>query len=192
MTELSFAPQPESGRWKALLVSAVILCCVAAAVYFLLISTKEATVTVPKLQVFAPHTEFSAMHGAAGTHVIGTAPEMEDDLYVVATIHFQNHMRVPIFIMSTTATLTAADGTQMAGTVVLPGSLPRVEEIFPQLKPMLTNPLPDQAEVTPKGAVEGSILLMFPNIGEPVWKGRKSATLTLNLAHQQPQTVTLP
>ena len=127
-----------------LVIAAIVMTVIGAAVY-LLNPRKTAEITAQKIDIFAPHTVFNETPG--GGNVIGTAAESEDDLYIVATLRIEDKLRLPIFLTGTSATLTNADGTTVEATVISPQDLPRLEETFPQITPLVSAPAPPSLPV---------------------------------------------
>ncbi len=125
-------------------------------------------------------------------HVIGAGPAAEDDLYVVATVRITDKLRLPIFMNGYTAALVNPDGTQLNATAIAPRDLARLEQTFPALTPMAQSALDDKDPVLPGETREGTIVLQFPGLTAAAWNARKSATLTVALTHQSPQTATFP
>jgi hypothetical protein len=147
---------------------------------------KTGELSVQKVALFAPHTEMSAMPGGEN-QVIGVAPSSEDDLYVVATVKITDKLRLPIFVDSYSATLTNADGGTVEATIIAGPLLPRLGETFPQILPMVNPPeakpiLFDDA-IAPGDTRVGTVVLLFPQASEKVWREKKSAVLTVGLAH---------
>lgn len=175
---------------RGILIAVVILVAAGIAI-FALNPTKTAVLTVPHVDTFAPHTEFKAMAGAAGTHVIGQPNASEDDLYVIATVRLEDKLRLPIFIAYASATMTDSSGAETPATVIGTQDIPNLETTFPAITPMLPHPLLNGAQISPGGAAEGQVLLLFPNGTKRTWETRKSATLTLNLLRQDPISVQL-
>jgi hypothetical protein len=183
------APPEHNHRLRNFVIAAAIMVVIAVAL-FLLTPRKTAELTLLKTEVFAPHTEFKASHGAM--HVLGTAPAAEDDLYVVATVRIADKLRLPIFLNGYTAALINLDGTQLNGSAIAPRDLARLEETFPALIPMAPHPLSDKTPVAPGETREGTIVFQFPGLTAAAWNGRKSASLTIDLTHQAPQTINFP
>jgi hypothetical protein len=188
--ELKLVAEPEPGSpVRKYLVGGGIMVVVAAAVFWFN-PHKTAEVAILKAEPYAPHTVFTQMAGA--THVLGTAPAAEDDLYVVVTVRITDKLRLPIFLNGYSAALINPDGTQLNATAVAPRDLARLEESFPALEPMAQHPLDDKTPVAPNETREGTIVLQFPGLTATAWSGRKSASLTIDLTHQAPQVATFP
>jgi hypothetical protein len=189
MSDLNLGPASQSSPVKPLAAALVLLLLVGVLVYYLN-PRQTAVLTLPGVQLYPTHTVFAAPPGAV--HIIGHTQRAEDDLYVIATVHLENKLRLPIFIVSVDATCTAPDGSVLDARAPAPSSLARVEESFPALTPLISNPLSFDPAIGPGATTEGAVLLQFPGLTEATWKARKSATLTVNLAHQQPQTIAIP
>jgi len=174
----------------AVILAFVIMVAVAAAIY-LLVPHKNTDLSVSKVDIFAPHTEFQASQGDS-VHVLGQAAQAEDDLYVVAHIEITDKLSQRVILSGWSATVTFADGSTLDSTLVARSELPRLEQIFPQIKSLVTNPLGDGDELEPGITNSGSIVLLFPNTTEEQWHQKRSAVLTINLHEHTPQTVKLP
>ena len=194
MPELNLGPQAERSRLPAILIATVLLAAVAS-LLFLFTPRKTAELSVQKVDLVAPHTVFQQMPGSV--HVLGTPAAAEDDLYVLVTLRITDKLRLPIFLASHNASLTRSDGSSVDATIVDPGQFRRLGEILPAMAPLLTqaqpgHPLKYDNQIAPGATLEGAVLLLFPQVTEAQGRAKKSASLTLNLAHQQPQTVALP
>jgi len=193
--DLKLAPPADSNRLiPKLIIAAVIMIIVGVAIYFLN-PRKTAEITVQKTQLFAPHTEFKAAPG--GGQIIGTPATAEDDLYVVATLGIEDKLRLPIFLTNISATMTTQDGAALEATVISPLDVSRLEETFPQIttlvSPPAAPPLKFQDAISAGTTRVGTVLILFPQISQRQWRAKKSATLTLHLAHDAaPLVVALP
>jgi hypothetical protein len=178
---------------KFLIAAAVMI--VAGVAVFMLNPRRTADMSVQKVQLFAPHTEMNATPGV--NKIIGAAASSEDDLYVVATVSITDKLRLPIFVDTYSATLVTADGGKIDATVISRSLLPRLGVTFPQILPLVSPPTPkainfDDA-VPPGQTLVGSVVLLFPQASAKTWQTKKSATLTVGLAHDAaPLTVALP
>jgi hypothetical protein len=193
--ELQLAPPPDHNRLIPKLLAAALVMIVVGLAIFLLNPRKTAEISIQKIDLFAAHTEFTAMPSAS--HLIGALPTSEDDVYVVATLRITDKLRLPIFLATASATLTTADGATVEATVISPLDLPRLEVTFPQLLPLVSPPAapPIRFEdaVAPGATRVGTVVLLFPQTSEKAWKAKKSATLTIQLAHDAaPITIALP
>jgi hypothetical protein len=183
--DLTLAPPPDNHRLIPMLVIAgIVMTAVCVAVY-MLNPRKTAEITVQKTEVFAPHTEFKQT--PSSSQIVGAAAASEDDVYVVATLRIQDKLRLPIFLTNTSATMTNEDGSTLDATVVPPLDLPRLEQTFPQIVPLVSAPAPPPLEFEDAIAAgttrAGTVVLLFPQTTEKQWRAKKSATLTVHLAH---------
>ena len=189
MPDLNLGPPPSRSPWPAALIAIAGLGAAAAAI-FLLNPHKTAELSVTSTQIFAPRI---VTKGDAGTmHVIGTVPHVDEALYIAVRVKIEDKLRLPLFISSETAVLTAPDGSVLESTAIPASGLDNLYTTFPELKKIASDPLPRDARVEPGGTTEGMVLLHFPGANQSNWTNRKSATLTLGLAHQSPQTVVIP
>jgi hypothetical protein len=161
-----------------------------AVTIYLVVPHKLTDLTVSKVDIFAPHTEFSASQG--GTHVLGETAQSEDDLYVVPHVNITNKWKQRVFISGWSATVMFADGSTLDSTLVAKSELPRLEQIFPQIASLATEPIGDGDELDPGVTKSGSIVLLFPNTTQDQWNKKRSAVLTINLHEHVSQTVKLP
>jgi hypothetical protein len=80
----------------------------------------------------------------------------------------------------------------MDSTYVSKSQLPRLEQIFPDIAKLVTDPIDDGDELDPGVPHSGSVVLMFPNITQDQWNKKGSAVLTINVRDHVAQTVKLP
>ena len=179
----------ERGPLFSVVIAFVVMVVVAIVVY-LLIPHKLTAITVSKVDVFAPHTEFEASQGS--TQVVGEPGQSEDDLYVVAHLTITDIWHQRMFLSGWSATVTFADGSTLDSTYIAKSELPRLEQIFPQIAALATQPLGDGDELDPHVADSGSVVLLFPNTTADKWNKKGSAVLTINLRDHVSQTVKLP
>ncbi|HEY4010497.1 MAG TPA: hypothetical protein VGM11_10135 [Acidobacteriaceae bacterium] len=183
------ATPSDRGPLTAVIIAFVIMVTVAVMVY-LLIPHKITNLSVSSVDVFAPHTEFNASQESV--HVVGETAQSEDDLYVVAHINITDKLSQPVIITGWSATVTFADGSTLDSTYIAKSELPRLEQIFPQISKLATNPVGDGDEVNPGATETGSIVLLFPNTTQDKWNKKGSAVLTVELRDHTSQTVKLP
>lgn len=193
--DLKLASPTDNNRLiPKLMIATVVMVVIGVAVYFLN-PRKTAQITVQKTQIFAPHTEFRAAPG--GGQLIGAPASTEDDVYLVATLSIEDKLRLPIYLTNISATMTTQDGSALEATVVSPLDLARLEETFPQILPLVSPPaappLQFQAAISAGATRVGTVVLLFPQTSQQQWQAKKSATLTVHLAHDAaPIEVALP
>jgi hypothetical protein len=193
--ELHLAPPPDRDNPVSKFLVAGLAMIGVGVVAFMLYPRKAAEISVQKVDLYAPHTEFKATPG--DNRIIGAPASFEDDLYVVATLRITDKLRQPIFLNSTSATMTTAEGATVEATVISPQDLPGLEQTFPEVLPLVNPPAAQPISlddaVAPGTTRVGSIVLLFPQISAKAWQTKKSATLTLNLTRDTaPQTIALP
>lgn len=194
-SDLQIAPPPDQNNPVPKFLIASLVMIVAGLAVYMLNPRKTAEMTVQKVEIFAPHTQMKAMAG--DNQVIGTPAAAEDDLYVVATVQVIDKLRLPIFLDSYSATMTTAEGATVDATIVAADYLPRVEATFPAILPLVSPPAAPpihfEDSVAAKSTRVGTVVLLFPQISAKAWQAKKSATLTMNLAHDAaPLTAPLP
>jgi hypothetical protein len=163
----------------AVVLAFIIMVAVAATIY-LFNHHKLTDLSVSKVDIFAPHTEFKE------------SAQAEDDLYVVTHINITNKWKQRIFISGWSATVMFADGSTLDSTLVAKSELPRLEQIFPQITSLATDPIGDGDELDPGVTKTGSIVLLFPNVTQDQWNKKRSAVLNIDLHEHVSQTVKLP
>ena len=193
-SDLQIAPPPDENHLiPKLVIAGVVMIFLGVAIYFLN-PRKTAVITVQKTELFAPHTEFKQMPGSS--KIIGTPAQAEDDVYVVATVSITDKLRLPIFLDSVSATMTTDTGSTQA-TDVSALDLPRLEQIFPQITPLVSPPAAPpfrfEDSVSPGETRVGTLIFLFPQLSAKAWAAKKSAILTVHLAHDAaPINVPLP
>jgi hypothetical protein len=187
-TELQLAPPTDRNSLLPKVATASIVMVLVGVAVFFLNPRRTSVLSVQKVNVFSPRTHFEAT--ATQNKIIGEAASTEDDLYAVATLQVTDKLQIPISVDSTSATLTTADGSVVQATVVSPQDVSRLETMFPQIAPLVASAPKQQllpgTLVAPGTTQTGSVLLLFPQVAAKDWQSRKSATVTVNLAHDLP------
>jgi len=187
MSELTFKQAESRNFLVPILIALVIVGAVFGYVY--LTPHRIADISVTHSAILPTHTVFET-----GSKLVGAQSESQDDLYVLATVRIDNHLKIPLTIDDITGTLTPPDNTTNPTTVtaIQKTDLDAVYMAFPALKPLSGPPLLRESSIEPGGHAEGMVLLNFP-LTEADWKQRKSASVTISFYHQdQPFTVTIP
>jgi hypothetical protein len=190
MPEFNPTLVPSPSKLPSIIIAAVVLLAAAGA-FFYFSPSKPAEIGITRVQVYAAHVETKAMKGR-GPHIIGAAPSVDNDLYIVLTVRLTDKDRAPLFIKDETAVLTEPDHSILESSAIQQGDLANLYITFPQLQALASAPLARDTKVAPGQTAEGMVLLHFPGATEANWHPRESATLTLDFFHQQPQTVTIP
>jgi len=161
---------------------AVLVLAAAAALIFHYLPKKNADLAITHTAVWQAHTLFKSESTIVGQD------KTQDDLYVLTTLHIDNHLHIPIFLKDFTATLTTATGETLETSAAEKADLPPLYETFPALKPLASPPLLREITIPPGQSTEGMVLLHFP-ITEDAWNQRQSSTLTVAFYHQDPETI---
>ncbi len=194
MAPLQLAPARQTSSAPAIIISLLVLSAIAAAVFYFN-PHKVADLHVTTTDTYAPHTTFNSLDNPStgGMHVL-SAPTTttEDNLYVIAHVTMTDKLRLPLFVDGATARVTMADGTRLESNLLSGTDLKRLEVIFPDITQHATNPIFDGDEIAPGQTRTGTIVLPFPTQTAEAWHSKKSATLTIVLRNQDPQTTDLP
>lgn len=112
----------------------------------------------------------------------------EDNLYVLTTLRIDDRLRLPLFLKDFTADLVTADGQQYTTSAVEERDLPNLYTGFPSLRDRVPTPLLRETMIAPGASTQGVLVLHFP-VTRDQWDRRRSATLNVNLYHQDQQTI---
>jgi hypothetical protein len=185
MSELSFA-QPERRSFLLPAVFAAAVLSIVIGLIYLYVPHRTADLAVTHVAVLPTHTVFKS-----DSKVVGQQAPFEDDLYILATVRVDNHLRVPLTLDDITGAITAPDGADTTTSAIQKNDLPNLYAVFPALLPLSSAPLLRESIIQPAGRAEGMVLLHFP-IPQSEWDQRKSASITLDFYNQAPLTVPLP
>jgi hypothetical protein len=186
MADLTFKQSESRNFLVPILIALVLVGAVAGYVY--LTPHRVADIAVTHTAVYPTHTVFKT-----DSKLVGAKDEIQDALYVLATVRIDNHSKVPLKIDDLSGTLTPPDNTTDPSTVtaIRKADYDGIYMTFPALKPMAGPPLLPETAIQPGDHAEGMVMLNFPNT-EADWKQRKSATVTIGFYNQEPFTVTIP
>ena len=190
MSELTFS-QAERRSYLVPALIALAVLGIAAGIFFWRTPMRMGDATVTHLSVVPTHTVFGSDISGSSTKVVGQQGEAYDDLYVVATVHIDNHLKVPLFINDLSATLVRSDDSDLNATAVEEKDLDTVYANFPNVKAVASAPLLRESRVPPQGSLEGMVLLHFPAT-QADWDQRKSATINIDFYHQTSMTAPIP
>jgi hypothetical protein len=185
MADSTFSQSERPSFLVPALIVAVIVAIAFALIYFFT-PHRIADLTVTHTAILPTHTVFKTE-----SKLVGHQDQVQDVLYVLATVRIDDKLRLPIFINDITATLTAPDDSVTTTSAVEKNDLANLYVTFPALKPLAGTPLLRETAIQPGDHAEGMVLLQFPAT-EADWNQRKSATITIDLYHQGPFTVTIP
>ena len=188
MADLKFS-QSASRNYLAPILLALVALAAAFAVYMHLAPNVTIDITAPHTGIFAAHTVFKPEAGDAQFNVVGGGT-FQDDLYVLATVHIDDNLKLPVFLKDFTATLITSDGQLLTASAVEKDDLPNLYTSFPDLKKMASAPLLRETEIQPGQSAEGMVLFHFPATRD-AWDSRKAASVSVDFYHQPPQSVSL-
>jgi hypothetical protein len=185
MSDLTFAQDERRNILAPALIALVVLAIIIGGIY-LYVPHSVADIRVTHVNVLPEHTVFKT-----DSKVVGQQAPFDDDLYILATVHVDDRLRVPLTLDDITGTITAPDGTETTTSALQKRDLPNLYITFPALVPLSSAPLLRESIIQPAGQAEGMVLLHYP-IAQTVWDQRKSASITLKFYNQDPITVPLP
>jgi hypothetical protein len=183
--------QPERRNFALPILLALGVLAIAAGLLAYFFPYKKPQLAITQSSVYVARSVFAKQNFANGTDVVGQGASTEEDLYVLATVHLDNPLKVPLTLNDFTATITAADGSQMKVGGVEKPDLATVFTAFPALKAMVGTPLLRESVVAPGQSADGTILLPFP-ISKAAWDQRQTAIVTIEFYREPPVTVTIP
>lgn len=185
---LTFA-QPARRNFTVPILSslAVLGIALAALLYFTPHST--AKVTIKNVAVYPSHVVFKSESLIVGRDTV------EDTLYLLVNLHIENRRHMPLFIKDFTATLAPADADPITTSAVEKPDIPNLYTSFPPLKSLADEQaaplLLRETQIDINKSADGLLLLHFP-VSQATWDQRKSATVTIDLYHQEPVTIPIP
>ena len=186
MSELTFSQSERRSFLAPLLIAFVIIGGIFSYIY--LRQHRIADIAITHTAVLPEHTVFKSL-----SRVVGHEDQAQDDLYVLATVHIDNRLKIPLTIDDITGALTPTDDSVEPATSSAIGKndLDGMYVTFPALKPLSGPPLARETTIPPGDHAEGMVMLHFP-VAEPDWNNRKSYSVTITFYHQEPLTVTIP
>ena len=185
MSELTFSQSERRNFVGPILIALAVLGIAFAGIY-LYMPPRVADLAVTHTAILPTHTVFKT-----DSRLVGAQDEVQDDLYVLATVRVDDRLHDPLFISDLTGTLTAQDDTVVTTSAFQKSDLDNLFVTFPALKPLASAPLARESAIQPGDHAEGMVLIHFP-VTEDVWKQRKSANVNIEFYHQGTFTVTLP
>ena len=184
MSDLQFA-QPARRNLLVPVLLAFLILGIVLALFLRLIPNHTADLAITHTAVYPAHTVFKS------ESMVVANQRAEDNLYVLATLHIDDRLHVPLFLKDFTATLTTAEGEEVTSSAIEKQDLDAVYTSFPEVKALATTPLLRETMIAPGQSAEGMVLLRFP-VAQDVWDRRRSATLNIELYHQGQQSILIP
>jgi hypothetical protein len=185
MAEITFN-QAESRDFTVPILIAIAVLVIAFGGIYLYMPHRVADFAVTHTAILPTHTVFKTP-----SKLVGAQDEVQDDLYVLATVRVDDKLHDPLYISNLGGTLTLQDDTVVTNSAVQKSELDNMYITFPALKPLASAPLARESEIKPGDHAEGMVLLHFP-VTEDDWKKRKSATVNIEFYHQGSFTVEIP
>ena len=188
MSSLTFAQSARRNLAVPILIAVIVL-GIAGDVAYRLIPHSDAGAAITHVIVHPSDVVLKAQPGSGAFKVL--KPNVtETDLYIIPTVHIDDHLGVPLFLKDFHV-VVATPGGEINTSAVEQNDLPIVYNAFPEIKPLMGTPLLRETSVAPKQSVEGNLLLHF-TMPQSVWDSRQSAALTIDFYHQDSITVPFP
>jgi hypothetical protein len=193
VADLTFS-QPARRNLAVPISIAVAVLIIAAVAIFRFTPRTTADVTVTKTAVHSAHLVYKSESTIVGSD------RSQDDLYVLVTLHIEDHLHLPLFLKDFTASLTPSnpDGTpaeDLTSSAIEKPEIPNLYLSFPAVKALADQQgsplLLRETKIDPGQSAEGFLLLHFP-ASQATWDARKTATVTIDFYHQQPMTIEIP
>jgi hypothetical protein len=176
--------QPEQRNFLVPIVLALVVLGLAFFLYTRLAPIATIDITVPHTNIFGARTVFKT-----DTTLIDR-DKAEEDLYILVTLHLDNHTKLPLFIKDFNATLITGQGEELTSSAAQKDDLPNLYTAFPDLRKMASTPLIRDTTIQPGQSAEGMVLFHF-SAPQDAWDYRKSASISVDFYHQPPQRVSL-
>ncbi len=193
MADLTFAQSSRRNYTAPILIAVLILATAGAFAYHRL-SGHVVNTTITHTEIFPIRVFFKPAQPQSFKVITDKPVSHDEGIYVLATVHIENHLSDPLFLKDFHATLDTSEttgGGQYQTSAIEQADLPAVTTAFPALAPKLTTPLLRESTIAPGQTTEGTIILQFP-VTQATWDARKSAALTIDLYHQSSIVVALP
>jgi len=184
VSDLRFS-QPARRNLLAPVLIAFLILGIAIALVLRYTPSSTAKLRITHTTVYPTHTVFKS------DSILVGRDRSQDDLYVVATLHMEDRLNLPLFIKDMTGTIQTADGEKIETSAVQKQDFANLFTTFPALQPLVTAPLLRDTLIEPGKSVEGTVVLHFP-VTEDAWNHRRSATLHIALYHQGRVSVPIP
>lgn len=188
MNDLSFSQSARPNYAAPILIAIVVFGSAAGLIYWKM-AQRTIRATVTRTLAYPVKTVYrSAVQ--SGAFKVLDKEEGESDLYLIPTLHIENHLDVPLFLKDFTLTFDTADG-EMHTSAIEKNDLDAVYVAFPAIQPLATPSLLRETTIAPGATIEGTLLAQFP-VPKSTWEARKSATVTIDFYHAPSITVSVP
>ena len=185
---LTFA-SPARRNFTVPILTALVILGIALAVLLHYTPHNTANVTIKNIAAYPSHIVFKSESLLVGRDTI------DDTLYLLVDLNVENRRHMPLFIKDFTATLTPADADPITTSAAEKTDIPNLYASFPQLKSLADKQaaplLLRETQIDIGKSADGMILIHFP-VPQSTWDQRKSATITIDLYHQDPVTIPIP
>jgi hypothetical protein len=189
VSSLTFAQPARRGLTIPILI-AVALLAIAAAIAYRIIPHTDADARITHVIVHPTHVVLKSQTGRGAFKILKQQNITESDLYIIPTLHIDDHLGVPLFLKDFHVVVETPSG-QVHASAVEQNDLSIVYNAFPEIEPLMGTPLLRETSVAPKHSVDGNLLLHF-TMPQSVWDGRQSAALTIDFYHQDSITIPFP
>ena len=178
------ASSSDRGPLAAVVIAFVVLAIITAARSSSSTLTRLAELSVSKVDLFAPHTQFDASQ-RVGARCSARPHSLRTTCMSFRTSTSPTSCGCRSSSSAGPQPSRFADGSTQDATVVPAQQLPRLGQIFPQLASLATEqPFRDGDEIAPGTTSSGSFILLFPNMTQDQWNKKRSAVLTVQLRNQ--------
>ena len=185
---LTFA-SPARRNFTVPILTALVILGIALAVLLHYTPHNTANVTIKNIAAYPSHIVFKSESLLVGRDTI------DDTLYLLVDLNVENRRHMPLFIKDFTATLTPADADPITTSAAEKTDIPNLYASFPQLKSLADKQaaplLLRETQIDIGKSADGMILIHFP-VPQSTWDQRKSATITIDLYHQDPVIIPIP
>ena len=186
MAELTFKQSDHRNYIVPILIALVLVGAAVGYVYFR--PHRVADISITHVAVVPTHTVLKTE-----SKLVGAQNEVQDVVYVMATVRIENHSTVPLTIDDLGGTLTPPDNSGEPTTIsaAQKDGLESIYSAFPAVKPQAGAPLLRETTIQPGAHAEGMVLLNFP-ASQDDWNKRASASVTIGFYQHDPYSVTIP
>lgn len=180
------AALPPAGNNNRIFIILGLLCLVFAGVWsyvFFVQKPRVAEGAITAVTVFPLHSELRQAGGP--TDGVGGGLQKYDEVLVWVAMKQRNLTNdVPLYAMQQHATLTLSDGQELAADSQTACSIAKAEAVYPILKTVHGNLMPEELTLPPGKSAEGLALFSFP-ITPDQWNNRKNFFVSISYQWQR-------